>query len=50
LRHSDAAASLETDGLRRVCRDLKAAHKSLKNRPDRLSDEESEQRRKLKKT
>jgi len=50
LRHTDAAASLEPDGLRRMCRDLKAAQKSLAVRPPNLSEEEATQRYKLKGT
>lgn len=46
FRHSDAAASLEPDGLRRVVRDLKAARLSLKAK-ERLSEVELAQRRKL---
>lgn len=48
LRHNDAAASLEPDGLRRVCRDLKAVSKALCYRPEQLSEEEMAQRSKLK--
>lgn len=48
LRHTDAAASLEPDGLRRVCRDLKNVHRALEYRPTELDDLELEQRNKLK--
>lgn len=46
FRHSDATASLEPDGLRRLCRDLKAVHKALKFKTG-LSEAEKEQRNKL---
>ncbi len=46
FRHSDAAASLEPDGLRRLCRDLKAIRKTLRYKKE-MSEEELEQRRKL---
>jgi N-acetylneuraminate synthase len=48
LRHTDAAVALEPDGLRRVCRDLKAAAKALQYRPSSLSEDELAQRKKLK--
>ena len=44
--HTDASASLEPDGLRRLCRDLKVIRKALKTK-DVLSQEELEQRQKL---
>jgi N-acetylneuraminate synthase len=47
LRHTDAAASLEPDGLRRLCRDLQAVTKTLKLKPG-LTEEEMVQRDKLK--
>lgn len=47
LRHTDAAASLEPDGLRRVCRDLKQARKALQYR-DKMPDSERQQRAKFK--
>jgi N-acetylneuraminate synthase len=47
--HTDAAASLEPDGLRRLCRDLKAVRKTLKYK-DVISDEELKQRKKLRGT
>jgi len=46
LRHTDAASSLEPDGLRRLCRDLKAVHLACQPKL-KLSDEELEQRKKL---
>lgn len=46
--HSDAPASLEPDGLRRLCRDLKNVHRALQYRPLELDDLEKEQRNKLK--
>lgn len=46
LRHTDAAASLEPQGLGRLCRDLKAVHKSLTEKTD-LTEEELKQRKKL---
>lgn len=48
FRHTDSAASLEPDGLRRLCRDLKMIPKALQYK-DGMSPEEEEQRRKLKK-
>lgn len=47
FRHTDAAASLEPDGLRRVCRDLKAAHKALTHRGSGITEEELKQKNKL---
>ncbi len=49
FRHTDASASLEPDGLRRLCRDLKMVPKALQYK-DGMSEEEEEQRRKLKKS
>lgn len=46
FRHTDAAASLEPDGLRRLCRDLRMIPKCL-NLKTNLSTEEREQRSKL---
>ena len=46
FRHSDAAASLEPEGLRKLCRDLKAMYKALTCK-DGLSTEEQKQRDKL---
>ncbi len=48
LRHTDAAASLEPDGLRRVCRDVKAVYKAMRNK-DVLSEAELAERNKLQK-
>jgi sialic acid synthase len=45
--HTDAAASLEPQGLSKLVRDLYAIEKSLKNKPDKLTDIELEQRNKL---
>ena len=45
--HTDAAASLEPDGLRKLCRDLKNVHKALDYRPLELDSIEVEQRNKL---
>lgn len=47
FRHTDAAASLEPEGMRRLCRDLKAVNKAWQCKPDDLDDIEMEQRRKL---
>lgn len=47
LRHSDAAASIETDGLRRLCRDLKILPKVLQFK-EGITEEEERQRNKLK--
>jgi sialic acid synthase len=48
FRHTDAAASLEPDGLRRLCRDISNVNKALTNRPEELDKEELEQKNKLK--
>ncbi len=48
FRHTDAASSLEPDGLRRLCRDLKAVYDACQLKVD-LSEEELEQRTKLRK-
>ncbi|WOO41426.1 N-acetylneuraminate synthase family protein [Rubellicoccus peritrichatus] len=45
---TDHAASLEPDGLRRLCRDLKATHKALSYKADELLSIEKQQRDKLK--
>jgi len=47
FRHTDASASLEPDGLRRLCRDLKAIRKALANKGDEITKDELEQRNKL---
>lgn len=46
-QHNDASASLEPDGLRRLCRDLRNVHKAMNHRPLDLEDVEVEQRNKL---
>jgi len=46
FRHTDAVASLEPDGLRKLCRDLKAIQKAL-NYKDDITQEEMIQRQKL---
>lgn len=45
FRHTDASASLEPDGLRRLCRDLKAIEKALKTKGDLSSDELAERKK-----
>lgn len=45
---TDHAASLEPDGLRRLCRDLKASFDSLKAKPNEILPVEEVQRTKLK--
>lgn len=47
FRHTDASASLEPDGLRRLCRDLKAIYKALKHKGSDITEEELNQRNKL---
>ncbi len=47
IKHSDASASLEPDGLRRLCRDLKMLPKALQYKKE-MSAEEMQQRKKLK--
>ena len=46
---TDHAASLEPDGLRKLCRDLKSVSKSLRYKPTEILDIEDIQRKKLKK-
>lgn len=46
FHHTDASASLEPDGLRRLCRDLKAVRKALYYKKN-ISQGEAEQRQKL---
>ena len=46
---TDHAASLEPDGLRKLCRDLKSVNKSLCYKPSEILDIENIQRKKLKK-
>jgi len=51
LRHTDAAVSLEPNGLRAICRDVKALNKAMTSKPEGMlgmSDDELSQRRKLK--
>ena len=48
LHHTDAAASLEPNGLQKLCRDLKAVRRALRNKPESMDDEELSQRHKLK--
>lgn len=48
LKHSDAAASLECDGLKKLCRDLKAVQKALSHKKEEMTQEEIVQRNKLK--
>jgi len=47
FRHTDSAASLEPTGLSKLCRDLKAVHAALKNKPNELSQEEEKEKNKL---
>jgi len=47
LKHTDAAASLEPDGLRRVCRDLKAVQRAFTYSPSDPDDLEVVERNKL---
>ncbi len=47
FRHTDAAASLEPDGLSRLCRDLKNVTKAFSYKPESLDKLEQEQRSKL---
>lgn len=46
LRHTDASASLEPQGLHKLCRDLKAVHKAIQCKEE-VSPGEIEQRKKL---
>jgi len=48
IRHTDAAASLEPQGMSRLVRDLNAVFVSLKYRPNKMDEEELSQRHKLK--
>ena len=45
---TDHAASLEPDGLRRLCRDLRNVNRSLRSKPAEVLDVEEVQRKKLK--
>ena len=46
---TDHAASLEPDGLRKLCRDLRVINKSLRRKPTEILKIEEFQRKKLKK-
>ena len=46
---TDHSASLEPDGLRKLCRDLKSVSKSLRYKPSEILEIEDIQRKKLKK-
>jgi len=48
FRHSDASASLESQGLYKLIRDLKGIQKAFQYKPDNIIDLEQEQRNKLK--
>jgi len=45
--HSDSSASIEPQGMQKLCRDLKALEKALKEKPDEIINIEIEQRKKL---
>ena len=47
FRHTDASASLEFDGLRKLCRDLKAVQNALQYKTVDLTEGEQIQRKKL---
>lgn len=47
IPHSDAAASLEPEGLRKLCRDLQAIQKSMAYKNEGITEEELKQRNKL---
>jgi N-acetylneuraminate synthase len=47
FRHTDAAASLEPDGFRKLCRDIKNVFKALNYKPNILDQLEIEQKNKL---
>jgi len=47
FRHTDAAASLEPQGLQKLSRDLKAIQKAMMNKPEVMDKLEQEQRNKL---
>ena len=49
LRHTDASVSLEPDGLRKICRDLKAVNSALQFK-EGITQEEEIQRNKLRST
>jgi N-acetylneuraminate synthase len=48
MNHTDASGSLEPDGLRRLCRDLKNVKLAMIHKASTLSDEEAAQKAKLK--
>ncbi len=48
IRHTDASASLEPDGMRKLKRDLLATYEALKNKPEEIIEIEKVQRNKLK--
>jgi len=48
IRHTDAAASLEPSGLKKLCRDLNAVYRAMDIKPKKMDEEEIEQRKKLK--
>lgn len=47
-KEPDHSASLEPDGMRRLCRDLKAVNKALRHKEKDILDIEAVQREKLK--
>jgi N-acetylneuraminate synthase len=47
FRHTDASCSLEPDGIRRLCRDLKNVNIAWKMKPNEIDPLEQEQRNKL---
>ena len=47
VRHTDSAASLEPDGLKKLCRDLHAVQRAMNERPVKMDEMELEQRNKL---
>jgi len=48
VRHTDASASLEPQGLSKLVRDLNAVHRALDRRPSQMDADEQAQRDKLK--
>ena len=48
IRHTDAAASLEPQGLSKLIRDLGSIHSALTYRPENMDEEELSQRNKMK--
>ncbi len=49
IRHSDAAASLEPEGLRKLCRDIKNVGRAMRNSPSEMDELELIERKKLSK-